>query len=137
MAASASWTLQSAIHGALTGDATLLTLLGGPRVYDGAPQAAAFPYVTFGQSNATDWSATEGDGEEHIVTLHVWSETGRRKEVLAIMAAIRTVLHEATPALTGHRLINLRQEFADVRRESDGEIVHGTLRYRAVTEPTT
>lgn len=135
MAASASWTLQAAIFGTLTGNATLLALLGGAHVYDGAPQSAAFPYVTLGQSNAADWGADGGDGEEHILTLHVWSEAGRRKEALAIMVAIRAVLHDAALALSGHRLVNLRQEFADIRREADGELVHGTLRYRAVTEP--
>lgn len=136
MAASASWALQAAIYATLTGSASLVALLGGARVYDGAPQSALFPYVTFGQSNSADWSGDLADGEEHVLTLHIWSEAGRRKEALAIMAAIRTLLHDAAPALDGHRLVNLRQEFADIRREADGEILHGTLRYRAVTEPT-
>ncbi len=37
--------------------------------------------------------------------------------------------------LAGHRLVNLRQEFAEHRREPDGETIHGIARFRAVTEP--
>jgi len=36
--------------------------------------------------------------------------------------------------LSGHRLINLRHEFSEARRDSDGETFHGIARFRAVTE---
>ena len=38
--------------------------------------------------------------------------------------------------LTGHRLINLRHEFSEARRDPDGETTHGIARFRAVTEPS-
>ena len=52
-----------------------------------------------------------------------------------IMAAMRNVLHDKTLALTGYRLVNLRHEFSDARRDPDGETIHGIMRLRAVTEP--
>jgi hypothetical protein len=135
MPTSAALALQRAIYAALTGDVTLNALMGGQRIYDDVPQREPHPYVSFGQSSAMDWASLGEDGEEHTVTLHVWSRHGGKTEALAIMAAIRNVLHDAALTLDEHRLVNLRHEFSDVRREPDGDTVHGTVRYRAVTEP--
>jgi hypothetical protein len=43
-------------------------------------------------------------------------------------------LHDAALSLTDHRLINLRHETTDVRRDPDGETYQGIVRFRAVTE---
>ena len=134
--ASADWALQQAIYAALTGDATVTTLLGGAHVYDDAPQRTEFPYLTFGRSSLRDWSTGSEAGNEHVVTLHVWSQAAGRRQVYEIMKAVRDVLHEAALAVTGYRLINLRHEFSDARRDPDGETYHGTVRFRAVTEPS-
>jgi hypothetical protein len=83
--ASASWALQQAIFAALTTDAPLNALLGGTRIYDDVPVRADFPYVTFAGSSERDWSTGGEDGREHILTLHVWSRAGGRKEAHEIM----------------------------------------------------
>ena len=99
------------------------------------PRGAAYPYVTFGITSDRDWStATEG-GSEHILTLHVWSRAAGRRESDAILDAVGAALHDAAPTLAGHRLVNLRREHSEVRRDPDGETYHGLVRFRAVTEP--
>lgn len=133
--ASAGWALQKAIHAALTADATLVGLLGGPQVFDDAPQATVFPFITLGTSSERDWGTATEDGGEHVVTLHVWSRKAGRREAREIMDAVRQALHDRELGLSGHRLINLRQEFAEARRDPDGETYHGIIRLRAVTEP--
>jgi len=133
--ASASWALQQSIFAALTGDAALVNLLGGPRVYDDVPVRAEFPFVTFAQSSERDWSTGTEAGEEHIYTLHVWSRAHGRKETQEIIDALRGALHDQSLSLTGYRLVNMRHEISDSRREADGETFHGIVRYRAVTEP--
>jgi hypothetical protein len=133
--ANAAWALQQAIFSALTGDAGLVALLGGARVYDDVPTRAAFPYVTFAQSQERDWSTGSEDGGEHSLTLHVWSRGGGRRETQAIMAHVRALLHDVPLSLAGFRLVNLRHEFSDARRDPDGETLHGIVRFRAVTEP--
>jgi hypothetical protein len=130
----ASFALQKAMHAALTTNPALLALLGGPRVHDHVPRGAAFPYVTFAQSTERDWSTGGELGHEHIVTLHVWSRAAGGKEAQEIIGAVRAALHDQPLALTGHRLVNLRQESAEVRRDADGETTHGLVRLRAVTE---
>lgn len=131
---SAGFALQKAIFEKLTSDAPTLAALGGPRVYDDAPARTEFPFVTFGQSSERDWSTGSDEGFEHLVTLHVWSRARGRREAEQVIAAARAALHDQDLALAGHRLINLRHEFSEARRDSDGETFHGIARFRAVTE---
>ena len=131
---SASFALQAAIFSKLTADAPVLAALGGARIYDEVPTRAEFPYLTFGQSTERDWSTATDLGHEHIFTLHVWSRARGRKEADVALAAVEAALHDTALTLSGHRLVNLRHEFSDSRREPDGETYHGIARYRAVTE---
>ena len=135
MAAVASWALQRGVYQALAGSLELTTLLGGVRVYDDAPQAAPYPFITLGQSVIRDWSTGSEDGAEHNLTLHVWSRSGGKKQMLEITEAIRAVLHNQPLALADHHLVNLRHEFSEARLDPDGDTFHGIVRYRAVTEP--
>ena len=133
--ASASFALQKAIFSKLTTDAGVLAVLGGARVYDEVPVRAEFPYVTFGQTTERDWSTSTEAGQEHIFTLHVWSRGRGRREADEILSAAGAALHNQVLTLAGYKLINLRHEFTDARRDPDGETFHGVSRYRAVTEP--
>lgn len=132
---SAGWALQASLHQSLVNSPRVLSLLGGARIYEKPPRGSDYPYVAIGPSTERDWSTGSGAGTEHIVTLDVWSRSGSRREAQEIMAAIRTVLHDAELSLAEHRLINLRHEQSMVRRDDDGETFHGSVRYRAVTEP--
>ena len=135
MAEVASWALQRGVYQALAGSLDLTTLLGGVRVYDDAPQAALYPFITLGQSVIRDWSTGTEDGAEHNLTLHVWSRSGGKKQALEIIEVIRAVLHDQPLALADHHLVNLRHEFSEARLDPDGDTFHGIVRYRAVTEP--
>lgn len=133
---SAAFELQKAIYGALTGDAALVSLLAGAKVYDAVPQDAAFPYVTLGQAALRDWSTGTEEGREHQVTIHVWSRAAGTKETFAIIERIEAALTGGTLSLDAGALVNLGFAFSDVRREADGETIHGVVRFRAVTEAT-
>lgn len=132
---SAAFALQQAIFSKLASDAATTTALGGPRIYDEVPARAEFPFMTFGQSSERDWSTGTEEGYEHVITLHVWSRARGRNEAQAVIAAARGALHDQDLRLEGHRLINLRHEFSEARRDADGETFHGISRFRAVTEP--
>lgn len=127
--------LRSAIHGALSADAPLVALLGGARIHDEPPRAAELPYVTLGQDIVSDASTATEAGDEHALTLHVWSRQGGHREAHLIAGAVLEALIDAPLDLGGHRLANLRFIAADVRREGDGRTYHGIVRLRAVTEP--
>ncbi|MFO1169356.1 MAG: DUF3168 domain-containing protein [Hyphomicrobiaceae bacterium] len=135
MPLSPEWSLQKAVFAALAADAPLTGLIGASRIHDDAPQQAAFPYLTLGQSTARDWSTATDDGAEHVLTIHVWSRAAGKKEAHAIMRAVRQTLHDQPLTLEDHRLVNLRHELSEATRDTDGETVHGIVRFRAVTEP--
>ena len=105
------------------------------RIYDDAPQAASFPFITLGQSVIRDWSTGTEDGAEHSLTLHVWSRSGGKKQVQEIIEAIKAELHDQPLLLAHHHLVNLRHEVSEARLDPDGDTFHGIVRYRAVTEP--
>jgi hypothetical protein len=128
--------LQKAIVAVLRVDAATIALVGSPaRVYDDPPRAVVFPYVGIGAQSVADWDTATERGHLHRLTLDIFSRQSGRKEVRQILSAIEAVLHDAALTLDGHRLINLRFEFADIYRDEDGETMRGAVRYRAVTEP--
>jgi hypothetical protein len=131
----ASWALQRSLYQALANSLELVSLLGGVRVYDDAPQSAPYPFITLGQSVIRDWSTGTEDGAEHSLTLHVWSRAGGKKQMQEIIEAIRAALHDKPLVLQDHYLVNLRHEFSEARLDPDGDTFHGVVRYRAVTEP--
>ena len=123
------------LYQALANSLELLSLLGGVRVYDDAPQSVPYPFITLGQSVIRDWSTGTEDGAEHSLTLHVWSRAGGKKQMQEIIEAIRSALHDQPLVLQDHYLVNLRHEFSEARLDPDGDTFHGVVRYRAVTEP--
>ena len=135
MPTAASAALRAAIHDALTADAALVDVLGGPKIYDEPPRAAAFPYVTLGEARIADFSTGTEPGEEHQLTLHAWSRQGGHKEAHLIAGALLQALDDAALNLADHQLVNFRFSVADVRREADGRTYHALVRFRAVTEP--
>ncbi|MGA7972556.1 MAG: DUF3168 domain-containing protein [Pseudolabrys sp.] len=135
MSTAAAAALRAAVHDALVADAALSALLGGPKIYDEPPRAAAFPYVTLGETRINDY-ATDGDAsEEHQLTLHAWSRQGGHAQAHMIAGALLQALDDAPLTLAEHTLVNFRFAVADVRREADGRTYHALVRFRAVTEP--
>ena len=135
MTIAASVALRAAIHDALTADAPLVAVLGGPKIYDEPPRAVTFPYVTLGEARIADFSTGSEPGEEHRLILHAWSRQGGHKEAHAIAGVLLQALDDAPLTLTDHQLVNFRFAVADVRREADGRTYHALVRFRAVTEP--
>ncbi len=135
MSMPAAAALRAAVHDALTADAALTSALGGARIYDEPPRAAAFPYVTLGEARIADYFAGDARGQEHQLTLHAWSRQGGHREAHIIAGALLQALDDAPLSLADHRLVNLRFAVADVRREADGRTYHARVAFRAVTEP--
>ena len=135
MPQSANWQLQEAIYNALLADAGLINLLGGPKVYDLVPRQTKPPYITIGITEVTDWSTTTEEGREHLLTLHSWTVNQGRKQADEIETTIISVIKAASLLMPDHLLVNLAYEQSEIRRDPDGETLHGIIRYRVVTEP--
>lgn len=133
---SAALALRAAIRTALLADAPLLALLGGPAVHDDVPRGSRPPYIVLAEHAARDDSTGTETGEEHQITLHVWSRQGGLKQGLEIAEAATAALLAASLSPAGHRLVNLAWVSTDSRREPDGRHRFLALRFRAVTEPS-
>lgn len=128
--------LQEAIFKALIADTRLNTDLAEGRIYDRVPEKSAFPYVVLGRSTVSDWSTSTEDGERLVIFVHTWSRDASRAQTLEIHSHIKRILKTLPPALGDHRLINLRFQLADTKREHHEGLYHGLLRFQAVTEPS-
>src|SRR5215470_6410382 len=125
MTASTGWSLQRGICQVLANSSELGSLLSGTRIYDDPPQAASYPFISLGQSMLRDWSTGTEDGAEHLLTLHVWSRAGGKKQVHDIIQAIKSTLHNQPLELVDRELVNLRHEFSEARFDPDGDTFHG------------
>lgn len=135
MTDSASWQLQQALFTLLTNDAPLTTLLGGAKIYDHTPQRTRPPYVTIGLTTTRDWSTSTEQGREHIVTLHSWTDSKTRQAATAIQNAIEQSVLPASLTMDDHTAVSVFYEFSEIRRDPDGETLHGITRFRIRTEP--
>ncbi len=135
MTRNAALALHRAVLETLLADAELGALLGGARVYDRPPRGTRPPYVTIGEIESRDRNTFDARGEQHTLTLHVWSEQGGRRQAHEIVGRMDALLDDAPLAPDGHRLVELRTVFRTVVRMRDGRLFHGILRLRAITHP--
>jgi hypothetical protein len=134
---SASWALQQAVFAALAADDNIKDIVDDPpRIYDSVPRGAAFPYIVIGESRESDAGTATDAAMVHTLTIHVWSRAPGTRESRVAAAAVLDALNGAQLAITGHTLVDLRWLDTDTRREGDGETIHASLRFRALTEPS-
>jgi hypothetical protein len=127
--------LQAAVFSVLSADAELAGLLGGARIYDGAPRNAEAPYLHLGEVSARDWSTATEAGTEISFAVVAWSRQPGRSEALAAAERVRELLHDAALDLDGFRLVNLRHVATETARAEKPEGRRAVARFRAVVEP--
>ncbi len=120
----ASFALQEAVYAALTGSATLATLVGD-RIYDAPPHAEAADasagvFVTLGDERVSDWSAQGLSGAIHDfeVTVHGTDEGFAAAKVAA--EAVSAAVLGPLPALSQGRVATADFRGARARRERTG-----------------
>lgn len=127
--------LQAEIYSTLIASSNLTTALGGAFIYDDVPNGQKPPYVVFGTAVYSNWSTSTEDGTEHAISLDIWSTENGRKQVLEISQHIVEALDALPQIVSGHHLINMTNESVEVSRNVESGYFHGTLNYRAITEP--
>lgn len=127
--------LRAAVQATLSADAGLTALIGPGRIHDEAPRGASGVYVVHADVEARDWSTGSERGCEQDFGLTVWAgESGSSRLALEAAARVAAVLDEATPAVSGHRLVNLRWRSSRLARDGATGLAFVALRFRAVTE---
>lgn len=124
--------VQTAIFQKLSGDAPLALLVEG--VFDDVDQDQAFPYVTIGEDNHSEWDTNTSTGSDCSITIHAWSREPGRKETKQIQAAIYNALHRAALTYTGYRFISIDWENSQSFMDADGLTRHGVSTFRVLIE---
>jgi len=132
---SAALSLRAAVHATLSGDAALGGVLGGPKVYDEVPGAAAPPYVVLAQMTTKNAGTPDEPSEEHQLVLEVWSRQGGLAESLRAAEHVVAALAPAALSLDGHRVANFAWLQTEARRTDNGRYRAAALKFRALTEP--
>jgi hypothetical protein len=134
MSLSPAIALRKAIRARLSGDAALVAVLGGAKVYDEAPPGVEPPYVLFAETQIRDWSTSEARGAEQLFVISAISTQRGASEALGVAERLVDLLDEAPLALQDHRLVDLRHLASETRREQNGRFARVNLRFRATTE---
>ncbi|MDX3928869.1 MAG: DUF3168 domain-containing protein [Shinella sp.] len=131
---SAASALQKAIYERLGGDPALTALVGPEGVTDRLADKPHLPLVVIRTIESTDRSTSTEDGEEHLVTLEVWSEGAGNREAQVIAGRLRALLHDAQVTLEGHHLVSLFHRRTVTGREGKSRYHRAEMRFRAMTE---
>ncbi len=133
MSASPVVALRKAIRAYLLADAGFAAMLSD-KFYDEAPRGMEPPYALFADAQLRDWSADLSPGAEQFFTIGVTSTMRGLTEALELAQRIVSLLNEAPLVLQDHRLIDLRFQSMETRRDQNGRIARVNLRFRATTE---
>lgn len=112
----------------------LAAALNPTKVYDGAPQGAAYPYVVMDSTAITPMDALSKRRDERYFYLSVWSEYRGQKEILEIMSAIDAALHLKRLSMDEGAMVICYVEGKNTQREPDNLTFHGSVKLRIVTQ---
>lgn len=125
--------LQTALIARLRANAALTTALGGSnKIFDYVPQRTPYPYVVYYETDRFEQDTVSGRSNEHIVSIHTFSDKEGSKQVQAILQLCDELLQDYATTLTDHRLVNLKFVSADQVKED--QVYHAIAQYRAYTE---
>lgn len=127
--------LGKAVAAALGGDAALARKLGAPgRVLDRMPKGG-MPFLLLGPIDSRDYSTATEPGEEHRLTLEIWTGADHPALASEIAAAARAALDALAPDLgAGVTLCSLAHEATRARRVPAARALVTAITFRAVTE---
>lgn len=132
--------LHDALYAALTGDATLLSMLssawGLDAVFADVPQTdeaeddAYYPFVSFGPETSTRFDDKDENGGNAVLQINAWTRTNNYTEAKQIADRIHMVLHKGTLSISGANHISTQCESVDFSIDPDGHTRRALMLYR-------
>jgi len=139
MGADATWPLQQGLVKYLEQDLSLKKHLGKtPKIFDQQEIAkesakAGCPRVVLGDNFSKAWSSATFEGQEHDLTLHLWTNEGGSRASKEIAGVIIDRLHNADFPVAGHALVDLQFASSETRYHEDLGRFHCRLQFKALT----
>ena len=119
--------VQTAVYNALNGNSSLTSSVSG--IFDFVPESTTFPYVKVGDQTMVDDGTKNKKGSDFTLIVHTFSRYRGSKEIKEIMSLVYDILHESSLTISG-AMNNMRFEFSDIIKETDGLTTHGVQRFR-------
>ena len=119
--------VQTSVYNALNGNSSLTSSVSG--IYDFVPESTTFPYVKVGDQTMVDEGTKNKKGSDFTLMVHTFSRYRGSKEIKEIMSLVYDILHESSLSISG-AMNNMRFEFSDIIKESDGLTTHGVQRFK-------
>lgn len=131
---SATNELQAFIYGRLIGDPDVSGIVAG-RVYDRPKKDAQPPYITIGNPQILPDDAQCINGIAYTFQVDCWSVyQGGKKEVNAMIDAVRRAFHYRQGSLVDSALVEMRVPSSFVLDDPDGTTKHGVVRLEISVE---
>jgi hypothetical protein len=131
---SVSVAFQDVVLSLLEADGAVLAIVDD-RIYDGAPDDAAFPYISFGPSDSNSVDADCIDGREETIQLDCWTrDDGRKWPCKQLVDAVKTALHDQDATLEFGALVQMRVTLNRIIDDPDGLTTHGVVQVTAIIE---
>lgn len=140
MSGFALYDVQKAVDSILIADSTLTDMLGDGvnGIVDNGIQTTAltFPYMVYATNFSKPFDTKDTNGAETILTISIYSKTGDKEEVGAIMNRVHVLLHNADLTVSNNSHVLCRwDDLAEILvDDSDqGRINQGVIRFRVLT----
>lgn len=121
------------IYQALTGDSTLTQLVGS-RIYTNIPDNSQYPLCHI-QVDSGDYSGKDFTGQDHAITIVIYSRKTNVVEVSDIRSAIYNILNRSENSLTidnGH-ISRVDYDGGDIAKMGDGVTWQGVIQFSMAT----
>lgn len=125
--------LRQALHARLAADAALSALLTPGGLLD-RPPSGIMPFILYGPWRSDDYSTATETGEEHWLSLEIWTDPASQRNALDIAARLRWLLDDEPLPLAPLRLVSLLYRSTRTRREPRARALVCEVSFRAVTE---
>jgi hypothetical protein len=114
-------TVQTAVYGLLSVNATLVALVG-TSIYDGVPINTLYPYVVIGDYKETTWNTFNVKGKILEMSVYIYSRYRGNAEIFSIRQAIDAILDEHGLTLSGHVLVGMLVINSDTFEEESTDV---------------
>lgn len=114
--------LQTALYAKVTA--------AGARLYDVVPEAAPFPYVSFGSIFELPDDSHDAQGLNALVTLHIWDKSASHAGVYDLFALVDAALDRVALAVAGFKDVQIKHTQHQTIEDPDPEIRHINAQYR-------
>ena len=112
-----------------------LNLIDSPTSIDRDEAHKGATYITIGMTPVYDWAGFAPVGNEHTLTIHVWSRWSTKAKINEIVSELAETLGDAILSSSGRVLLNLEFQYAGAGHDHSGEILHGLIRYLVRSTP--